>query len=649
MKILLSITIFSLLLSNFSWAKKSSFLVLSEAIPSLNDEILYDNIQEDMKNSSLDLNTLKLVKENAKLEEMIGDAQIANRYANKACDSNNAIDPPDKKKKKTVIKGGWKIIGAVEVNLREDKDSYERLENSLSSFQYDRMYREIEGVTSKEDLERILLNHTSEMSDDEYMGYLSEMTSRLPYNNAKAGFSQKEQETDSLYSMVQSNDIGGICGDIHFATVLMGEATRSQDYEFYTASYVMGSAQHVYSFAVNKEDPSKAYVINYGRADRVDNLNGVDSILTSGQGRFDNIGANLRIYKNTGTDQDGKAEHVATLPTPIGRYLNRIHLEDNQRNNVLNQNQGTLTEVNFENSKTVIKEKGEKVKTIDVAKGVKLVHGSINNTNTENSDVFTLMVYNKREKNLDEEGRVKDPKRVASESNLSLSGSLIDQASSLGPENDQKIYYMRFNYFNRYYKTLIKTDKFDLEATAGLNISADFVTGDNIASGDGNLETEVGLRSKVDINKSNSLSLFGNVTNSIGLKEEREVFNFSKIPSNIKMTANLYNIKAKWDKKFDRNQASLSAGYTKTQVGGVKDANLSYQINTKQSGLKHIISVNYMLPDQGLNLLQTREQFGVGYGLKSKTIEAGGVINYSVDSGTPFFGGKVKINLQKKK
>ena len=378
----------------------SDIVDLALNIPSINESFLHQEIQTEVQANSFSKDSMKLLQENAVLNDLIVKAQETNYGKTKNCNqySTDPDDPKKKKKSKKVIKNGWRIIGAVEVNLPDEQDSYQRLNSSLSYYEYNQMYNDIKGVTNKEELKEIMKTHTQGMSDDDYMNYLSEMTSRLPYNDAKASFDQNEQETDSLYSMIQQNDIGGICGDIHFATVLMGEASRSADFEFYTASYAMGGSQHVYSFAINKKDPSKAYVINYGKADKIDNINGIDSLLINGQGNFDNIGANLRIYKNTSNSKDGQAEHMATLPTPIGRYLNKVHLEDSQRSDILNQTQGSVSEVSFENSKTIIKQKGDKTKIIDIAQGVKLAHGSINNPNAQNSDIFTLMVYSKRKK-----------------------------------------------------------------------------------------------------------------------------------------------------------------------------------------------------------------------------------------------------------
>jgi hypothetical protein len=644
----------AILLSLSTLANADSFMELSTAIPQLNSELLHQNIQGEVNSNSFSDTSMLLLKENAKLEDMIVDANQMNIGKDRDCNKLDLLqntDPnKDKKKKETkVIKHGWRIVGSVEVNLQNQNDSYLRMENSLPDSQYDSMYGEIEGITNRDELKEVLTRHTQNMSDDDYMNYLSEMTSRLPYNSLKAGFDQTQQGTDSIYSMIQSNDIGGICGDIHFATVLMGEATRADNYEFYTASYVMGSAQHVYSFAVNKNNPSQAYVINYGRADKVENMNGMDSVLIQGQGGFDNIGANVRIYKNTGSGQDGTAEHVATMPTPIGRYLNNIHLEDNQQNEILNQNQGTVSEINFENSKTKIKTKGDKTKIIDIAQGVKLAHGNINNPNAKNSDIFTLMVYSKRKKNLDSFGNIINPKQIASESNFSLSGSMINQASSSDRYIDKKLYFVRLNYFNRYHKTLVRTENFDLQASGGFNINADFVSGNNKFSGDGNFQTELGLNSKVKLDNMNSLSIGGKVTHAIGLKEEREVFDVAKYPSNIKMTANVFNIKAKWDRKVGRNTASLQTDYTKSQVGGLKRASVGYQINTQNLGPQHIINVSYSLPDKGVNLLQTREQLGLGYGIKTNNFEAGGAINYSLETNDTFIGAKMKFNIGNKK
>lgn len=622
-----------------------TLLELTAAIPAFSNELLHNEIQGEIKNKSLSQDSMKLIKNISVLKNQLKSALKDDLSNGSVCSSVNVTDPKVKDKK--VINHGWRIIGSVEVNAQEKKDSYKRLKNTLSDEEYDQFYSEIENISNKDQLKEALLRHTENMDDDQYMSYLSEMTMRLPYNKDKAAFDKDEQHVDSLYSMIQSNDIGGICGDIHFSTVLMGEATRGDDYEFYTASYMNKQSQHVYSFAVSKNDPSQAYVINYSNADKVENLNGVDSILVNSQGVSDNIGANLRIYKNSSKSQDGQSEHVATIPTPIGRYLNSVHLSQSQIDGLLNQNQGTVSQVSIENTKTKIVTQNGESKIIDIAQGVKIAHGNLQNTNADNTNIFSLMVYSKRQKNLDKAGTILDSKKIASESNLSISGNLIDKPNAAN--SDSKSYLMRFNYFNRYHKTLVRTEKFDVEASAGFNISSDFVTAKGQGVGDANFETQLGFKSKIDINPKMNFVIDARIDHAIGFKEQRKVFATSEYPSNIKMTQNVYSLNAKLNRKVGRGVASLDASYVKTQVGSAKQASMGYVIDSKYNGVQHMININYTQPDKGINLLALREQVGVGYGFRTKALEAGASINYSVDTATPFVGGQVKINLDKRK
>jgi len=305
----------------------------------LNSEILHNEIQKEIPKNKLSQNSLSLIKANSDLIEDI-DKLKENSFLTK--DPCHEKEKPKKKKRnvtktKEVKKDGWEIIASVEVNSQNTKQKYNELKAPLSDYEYNKMYQDLASATNLVDLKSIIKEQTEGMSDNDYLSYLSQMTTRLPYNDKKAAFNQSEQHVDSLFSMLQEDkakidgtsdidDWGGICGDIHFATVLMGETARPNKYEYFTASYVVSGSQHVYSFAVDKNNPDKIVVINYGNVQVTNENNGIESALVKNDdqsGGFNNIGGDIRIFKHSGVgvENEGKATHVATVPTAIGSYI----------------------------------------------------------------------------------------------------------------------------------------------------------------------------------------------------------------------------------------------------------------------------------------------------------------------------------------
>ncbi len=638
--------IFIVLFIHTNLFASSGLIRLSESIPSINDEIIFDESQKEIQNNYLSNDTLRLVKENSKLRLQV-DSALESSNLNYSC-KTDPTDPKKKKKKKkkkkTKIKKGWTIISSVEVNADETSDKYKTLQPTQSTHEYNQMYNELKQVDNKEQLAELVKRQTKEMSEEEYISYLSQMTKRIPYNRKKASLDSDHQQADSLFSMLQDNDLGGICGDIHFATTLLGESSRADKYDFYTASYMTGDNQHVYAFAVDKENPDSAFIINYDTANKVDNIEGSDSLLIRDQGSFNNFGANLRIFKNSDKGSDGQSKHIATLPTPLGRFLNDIHLDKSQQSSIPSQTKGVTAQIDFKSKTKKIIEKNGKTKTIDIEKGVKFVHGRLQNPNAKDSQIFTLLAYNKRSKNLDEFGNLKDTKKLGSESNTSLSTSSINNASS-----SQKYYYVRFNYFKNNHIPLISSDKVIVKANIGYNINADYANTEFGSTGDANIETRLGLSSTFKIDNKTRISANAKMSHAIGLNEEREWGEIKSYPGNLRLTNNSYQLQAKLEKQIGKNATSLALSHTGTQVGSFMQANLDYQINSRSSDNAQIITVNYTKPQEGLNLLGINEQISAGYGVKLKNVEAGAIISRDINASQTFFGGSMKFNIDKKK
>jgi len=628
----------------------------------INEQFLYQVTQDEILKDSLSDDTLKLIKNNKILIDQVELAETEN-INNLPCGKLEELAQlaPPKKKKRTVKNHGWVIISSTEVSQEVREPQYAVLEPSLSQTAYNDFYSQLRNAESATDLQNLVKAQTQEMNEDEYFSYLSEMTGRLPYNYAKAGFDQSEQGVDDFFSQISEDranaegtsdkdNWGGICGDIHFATVLMGEAARPGKYEYFTASYVISGGQHVHAFAVSKDDPNKAFVVNYDEVTKVDDITGVDSLLprNSTTGSFDNIGADVRIFKNSSDSSSGQAEHVATLPTALGRYIQQAHTRDHQRANLPQLNAGITNQIDFRNESTITKTKGEKSKTIEIVKGIKLLQGTLQNEDQTPTDVFSIAVYKERSSNTDGIGNVIDSKKLGHESNLSLSSSLV--SSDLGIK-ENKYMFMRFNYYKGIHANLISSDKVKVQANTGLNLNVDVATSQGSATGDANIQPNIGISSRIKTSKSSAISSNIKATGAIGLKEERTVFDTSQLPSNLKMTTNVIEARARFDQKVDNDTFSIGTGLVSTQVGGVYNVFSSYQISTANSGTDHFINIDYSKPTQGFNrditanLIPINEQTSLMYGIKTDVIEAGGTLTYDIERTNFYVGGKLKINI----
>jgi acetyltransferase-like isoleucine patch superfamily enzyme len=627
----------------------------------INEQFIHQSVQDDMKDGNLSQDTLKLIKNNKILSDAVELAQDPKNQSSLCADIDKSTDPDPPKKKVTKKNHGWVIISSTEVSQARREPQYQELVPSLPQESYNDFYSQLRSAESATDLQNLVKAQTQDMSEDEYFSYLSEMTERLPYNSDKADFDQSEQGVDDFFSQITEDrealagtsdktEWGGICGDIHFATVLMGEAARPGKYEYFTASYVIGDGQHVHAFAVSKEDPNKAFVVNYNEVTKVDNITGVDSLLPRNNsiGDFANVGANVRIFKNTSDSTSGKAEHVATLPSALGRYIEQAHTRDHQRANLPQLNAGITNQIDFRNESTITKTKGDKTKTIEIAQGVRLLQGTLQNEDQSPTDVFSIAVYKERTKNTDGFGNILNSKKLGNESNLSLSSSLVSSSQSI---DENKYMFMRLNYYKGIHKNLISSEKVKIQANVGSNLNVDVVTKDGQTSGDANIQTNVGISGRVKTSTNSSVTSMVKATGAIGLKEERSVYQLSSLPNNLKMTTNVIEARARFDQRVDNDTFSVGAGLVSTQVGGVYNVFSSYQISTVKSGTDHFINIDYSKPTQGFNrdisanLIPVNEQTSLMYGIKTGAIEAGGTLTYDIQNTNFYVGGKLKINI----
>jgi hypothetical protein len=643
----------------------ASFIDLANNQTFINEQFIHQVVQDEMVTGNLSTETLKLLRDNRLLIESVDESSnlLTQQSKCEEIDTNDSTDPKKKKTKTRTKKShGWVIESSTSFTSAIRKPEYRELVSNLAQSDYNDFYVQLRNAQSATDLQDLVRQQTQGMNEDEYFSYLSEMTVRLPYNNAKANFDQNEQGVDDFFSQLSedrqvmdgTSDLenwGGICGDIHFATALMGEAARPGQYEYFTASYVIQGGQHVNAFAVSKEDPNKAFVVNYSKAAMVNDINGAESLVpqNSINGAFDNIGANVRIFKNSSDSPSGQAEHVATLPTALGRYIEQAHTRDHQRANFGPNTAGITNQLDFRQLSTIEKENGDKKKSINVGKGIKLLQGTIQGVGQSPTNVFSVLVYKERMINTTGNGFAIDPDKIMRESNTSLSSTFVSSAT--GSNNETSIV-TRFNAYEGIHKVLVPSDKVKIQLNTGYNFNVDMITRNSEFTGDVNIQPFVGFDTQIKTGKTSQVSTTFKATGAIGLKEERLVFDGKATPSNLKMTTNVIEAQAKYEEIFTNNNTfSVGAGVVSTQVGGFYNAFSSYQISATKSGTQHIVTIDYTKPTKGFNkdiaanLLPVNEQASLMYGVNKGNFNVSGALIYDFKNTNVQAALNAKINI----
>lgn len=683
--------VLSFLLSTNCFASISEqVLGLMEDQTYFNDQIIHDEAQDEIENDYISDDTLRLIIDTEKLRQNLHE--VKESLEKKDCeDPPQDQDPPKKKvtKYKHRTKGQW-VIGAVfEVNHDGDYEQYSMLESTLNRADLYNMYKDWVHSESFEDLQSIIKEQTKGMSNNEFLEYMSYMTNALPYNGDKAKFSQQgdTQDTDTLWGMIQEvkksweghegfnsaagDEFGGICGDIHFAALMIGEIARPDSYEYFTASYALADAQHVVMFAVDK-NTGQAVVVNYDDVQIVDNPDGIESVMVKNskiQGGFNNVGTNVRIFANS----DGNAKHVASVKSALGSFIYNASVDQHKQFGAPIYTDFQTTGAHISQSTDVVSGKiiekydkdgnlltKEKSKSYKITKGFKILKGTRRNGNLSDTDIFTAVYYRNKDVNTDGFGNVIDPKKIGRESSISLSGTHASLGNMFVDEN---LWVLQLNSNTNLYKTILRTDKVDIQANARLNFNADYYNiqttsyySDAIGRGhsaDANVETSQGVTGRFKLSENDQINTYVSFDQAIGVQEERQLYDWASLPANVRMTQNALRSGAEYKRRLNDETALTFGGrYIGTQVGGL------YSIQTSVIRGKNYVFINYQDNAPGINpnissnlLPQAGRRLTGGYGAKDlkigshMTADFGTQVTYLPDSGGIFMGANFNVNF----
>ncbi len=240
-----------------------------------------------------------------------------------------------------------------------------------------------------------LKNYSNQMSDDEYMNFLSRVASWVPYNDDRAAFQQKPGAGQGVVT-TQNQMAGtmyGVCGDIHSMVSKMAEV---RGWEAITVGYALpGGSQHVVSAIVNPNNPDQVNMINYGTM-QTNDLNDPNHNPLALSDDWHDIGIGMRLFKNDlGDGKEGQMVQIGNIPTSLGNFFRDLMVKDYQAkekafNGDQNFSQNVLTMENVKD-KTIEKKNGTEVNK-KFQNGISIYEGAVDGAHiwgmAVNHDVF---------------------------------------------------------------------------------------------------------------------------------------------------------------------------------------------------------------------------------------------------------------------
>ena len=218
---------------------------------------------------------------------------------------------------------------------------------------------------------------------------------------------------------------------------------------------------------------------------------------------------------------------------------------------------------------------------------------------------------------------------------------------------NQGLYVMQVNFTQGLYKTIYRNETVDIQGNARFNINGDFIP--NHMTGDGNLERSMGISARIKASDKDQIHVYANHDQAIGVREERELYDFKNLPRNVKLTTNALRAGISYQHKFDdKKLLSVNTSYTGTQVGGLFNISSSYQDG------KRYVYLNYQNNAPGINsnissnlLPNNGERLTVGTGFKDlkflkTTADLSSSITYMPKFENKYFiGASLKVNINK--
>jgi hypothetical protein len=528
---------------------------------------------------------------------------------------------------------------------------------------YSLMVNRLQLAKDNDELFKLMGEMSSQMSDSQYLEFLSSIAGWAPYGDDRAAFKQTENGGKGRISpwelMTQTKE--GVCGDIHSTVAKFAEI---RGFEAFTIGYApRGGEQHIISAMVDPKNPDKVYMINYSTLE-VNDLNETNSLkLSPGEDGWEDIGLQYRIFKNTKPGEDGKMQQIGSLPTPLRGFFRNLVDAQFLPKPAMPENQNfTQHKAEIAREKEVTKWQKDGDQLIkNISNGVVVYEGQ-----ADSSKIFGVAVSHEVYKTLyDEDGQAKKNKYFS----LLVSGS---ELKPLDIDNEMQTYYVYLNMQGGRVLKLIESSHFKLGGILGYQIEGFAAFGKEDAEdplsywnggADGSLDTFLQVYaeySKGDHNlKMNIRSDF-----TAGLRDQNLMTDLSTIPKNVNPFINNgvalgvqhnYNLggnkslQTSADLSVSRlgNWVSISTGL----VTPKSSIMLNYQGGAGQMRLpgNAIQSVNLVSNVVGPSRLTANYNYNTSVG--NHTLSVGGFagIQLTTPQVMPIAGGSLKLNLNTNK
>ena len=519
--------------------------------------------------------------------------------------------------------------------------------------------RHLENAQTPEQMYSNYKNFTKDMSTEEKLGLLTTIASSIPYNDGRAEFITNQQDGAkgkiSPFQIMRENTAGGVCGDIHSTVSKFAEISGFESftigYALTDSDFTTGGPQHVISAVVDPNNKDKVYLINYSTLQTND--------LSEGQGLklaptndMTGTGIIYRIFKNDGDAETGKMQQIGVLPTSLRGFFDELTQKQYQLQKALPQNQNfTQNKASFLHEREKIKERRSSTMSKQVGEGMTVYQGT-----THEGEIWGVAVSTDQYKKIynSQSGALKKTKYFGA----TLSGSLLDNNSSM-PGPDTYFVYLKLTGAQIFH--LIESPQFKFAGAIGYNFDA-FAAIDKPTSemrtADGNFETFAQVLAEYQKNNTN-ISMAIKLDNTIALKDQNLMTDFSKYPGNIRLfQPNALSTEINITQKIDDikyitgsgqavlsnmgNRIMLSTGLIMNQT----TVGLSYTGGMGQAGLgpHRLKNINLIQNTLGFDGMKLNISQGFSNQRRTFTGSAGGYIGVS-NAGIPNAGASLRLNL----
>jgi hypothetical protein len=544
---------------------------------------------------------------------------------------------------------------------KPDSETYQDISKTdiKTALFLDHLLDERHYLNETEDASQKMLNlikdHSYGLSDDEFLHFLSAVAGWVEYNDDRADFKQTESAglgRISVFDLVSGNR-QGICGDIHSVVAKLAEA---RGYEAFTVGYGLDESNHVVTAVVDPNNPDKISIINYGRYEQQALNDGNSAILTP-TSSYQELGMQLRIFKNDSPGQDGRMQQIATIPTALGSFMSDLFLKDHQISKAMPANQNFNREsVTLETSKESLKvnEKKNKMMEREATQGLIIYEGQ-----TDNAQIFGVAVSHDVYKNIyryDKDQNKCVPKKSKYFS-VGLAGSILD----LPQAGFNQVLYAYLNLKGGQIIRLIETEYIQLKGLLGYELDGfvGFNQGQFFA-GDAHFASFAGLMLEYQ-KKNTSIQTVLKYEGQAALRDQNLMTDYSTLSSNVRpMAFNALSLQANWQQKlnpytslFSHNEVMTSrVGSRVLLSAGIMHNNSSVSVSY-QGGARALPIGNSL---QHVSLLRNFNQmdgvrlhFAQDFSSRNNKIHGNfniwGGVSTSTPSPLPMAGGTLRVNL----